>query len=318
MSNQFPPPPPEDAAGGQPPSSDQPPAAPPPPPGGAVPPPPPPGGSYPPPPPPGGSYPPPPPPGGSYPPPPPGGSYPPPPPGGSYPPPPPGAYPTPGAGAPAPTSLDVGSALTYGWNGLKNNVGSIAVIALVIVAINFVLNGLTWIAGDNGFLRFVVSVVSFFVSLVVALGLIRAALEIVDGRRPEIGDLLSTDGIGVYLVASLLVAVLVTLGLVLCIIPGLIIGFLLQFYGYAIVDRRVDATSAAPQSDPIGALRASFQITSSNVGSLLALSIVNLVLNIIGAALCGIGLLVTLPVTAIAIAYAWRQLTGGPIAPQPA
>ncbi|MCU0302023.1 MAG: hypothetical protein MUF35_10555 [Candidatus Nanopelagicales bacterium] len=214
--------------------------------------------------------------------------------------------------------MDVGAALTYGWNGLKNNVGSIAVIALVIVAINAVVQGLRWISGDSQFLLFVVSVLSFFVSLVVGLGLIRAALEILDGRRPQIGDLLSTDGIGVYLVASLLVSVLVTVGLVLCIIPGLIIAFLLQFYGYAIVDRRVDAATSAPQSDPIGALRASFQVTSSNVGGLLALSIVNLVLNIIGAALCGIGLLVTLPVTAIAIAYAWRQLTGGPIAPQPA
>jgi uncharacterized membrane protein len=222
----------------------------------------------------------------------------------------------PSGGAPAPVGLDIGTALSYGWNGLKNNVGSIAVIALVIVVINAAVQTLGWIVGDSQFLRFVVSVIGFFVSLVLGLGLIRAALEILDGRRPEIGSLLSTDGIGVYLVASLIVAVLVSVGLVLCLIPGLIIGFLLQFYGYAIVDRRVDATTSAPQSDPIGSLRASFQVTSSNVGSLLGLSIVNLVLNLVGAALCGIGLLVTLPVTAIAVAYAWRQLTGGPVAPQ--
>jgi uncharacterized membrane protein len=224
----------------------------------------------------------------------------------------------PGGGQAPVGTLDIGTALSYGWNGLKNNVGSIAVIALVIVVINAAVQSLRWIAGDSAFLTFVVSVISFFVSLVVGLGLIRAALEILDGGRPEIGSLLSTDGIGSYLVASLIVAVLVSVGLVLCLLPGLVIAFLLQFYGYAIVDRRVDATTAAVQSDPIGALRASFQITSSNVGALIGLSIVSLVLNLIGAVLCGVGLLVTLPVTAIALAYAWRQLTGGVVAPQTA
>jgi uncharacterized membrane protein len=102
------------------------------------------------------------------------------------------------------------------------------------------------------------------------------------------------------------------------VIPGLIAGFLLQFYGYAIVDRRVDVTSVAPNADPIGAMRTSFEVVSKNVGQLLLLAIVVFVINLVGVLLCGLGLLVTLPVTAIAIAYAWRFFTGGVIAPQTA
>jgi uncharacterized membrane protein len=63
-------------------------------------------------------------------------------------------------------------------------------------------------------------------------------------------------------------------------------------------------------------MRASFEVVSGNVGQLLLLAIVCLVLNLVGALLCGVGLLVTLPMTAIAIAYAWRFFTGGMIAPQ--
>lgn len=211
--------------------------------------------------------------------------------------------------------LDVGTAIGYGWNGFKANIGPLAIIAVVVLAVNIVM-GWVQTSTDSAFLNFMLSLISSFVSLVISLGLIRAALVILDGQRPELGDLLSTKDIVPYIVASLLVTIVVFVGLLLCLIPGLIAGFLLQFYGYAIVDRKVDAHHVAPQSDPIGAMRASYEIVSKNVGSLLLLAILSIMLNVAGALLCGIGLLVSLPVTAIAIAYAWRVLSGGVVAPQ--
>jgi uncharacterized membrane protein len=65
-------------------------------------------------------------------------------------------------------------------------------------------------------------------------------------------------------------------------------------------------------------MRASYEITSKNVGSLIVLVILCILLNIAGALLCGIGLLVSMPVTAIAFAYAWRYYSHGHIAAQPA
>lgn len=289
MSDQNTPPPGEDAPGT------------PPPPAGATPPP----GSYPPPPPP-----PPPPAGGPYP-------YPPP-----YPPPtgatqpPAGAYPPPGGYSPAPTGpapFSVTEAFTYGWQGFTRNIGPLAIIALVVIAAQLVTQVLQRLF-DNWVLDLSANLVGAFISLVISLGLIRAALIIIDGGRPKVEDVVSTDGIGSYIVASLLVAAIVTVGLVLCIVPGLIAGFLLQFFGYAIVDRRVDATTTAPNSDPIGALRASFAVTSANAVPLILLALLALAANFVGALLCGVGLLVTIPVTAIAVAYAWRFFTAGRIA----
>jgi uncharacterized membrane protein len=248
------------------------------------------------------------------PPPPPPGSY--PPPGASYPPPPPGAFGPADFSSVAARRFDAGTAISYGWTGFKNNIGPLALIALVVLLVNLVVNWISWIGGDSRFFTFVFGLVSAFVSLVISLGLIRAALVILDGGRPEIGDLLSTKGIGSYIVAALLVSLIVAVGFVLCIIPGLIAGFLLQFFGYAIVDKKVDAVSVAPQSDPIGAMRASYEITTKNVGELLMLAILCFVLNLVGGLLCGLGLIVSIPVTAIAIAYAWRFFSGGVIAPQ--
>ena len=190
-------------------------------------------------------------------------------------------------------------------------------IAVVVVALNIVTNFVSWVWQDSTVMQFVISLASAFISLVIGLGLIRAALIILDGRSPEVSDLLSTKDLVPYILASLLTGVIVVFGLVLCIIPGLIAGFLLQFFGYAIVDRRSDTGTGAPSSDPIGAMRTSYEIASKNVGNLLVLALLCLVLNLVGALLCGLGLIVSLPVTAIAIAYAWRHFTGGIIAPQP-
>ena len=38
-------------------------------------------------------------------------------------------------------------------------------------------------------------------------------------------------------------------------------------------------------------------------------------INLVGAIPCGLGLLVTMPVSVIALTYAYRVLTGGPLSP---
>lgn len=281
--------------------------------GAAAPPPPPPPSSEVPPAPAGAGYPPPPPAGGGYPPPPPGGAYPPPPPppGGAYPPPP--GYGPPVSPAPQRAPFSATDAIGYGWKAFTANIGPLVIIGLVLALASVVSNWLSQ-GFDSWFLTIIGSVLSLFISLVIGLGLIRAALSILDGGRPSVEQLLSTKDIGPYLVASLLVALVVTVGLILCVIPGLIAGFLLQFYGYAIIDKKVDSVTTAPQSTPTGAMRASFEVVAGNIGPLILLAVLSFLLNVAGALLCGVGLLVSLPVTAIAIAYAWRYFSGGRIA----
>ncbi len=310
-----PPPPrrPDEAA----PGAEVPAPPPPPPPGGSFPPPPPSGGPYPPPPPPpGGSFPPPPPSGGPYPP------SPPPPPSGSYPPPPPGAGyhpPQPGPGyqgaAGSPRAFSATDAVAYGWKGFTNNIGSLIVIGLVLFVASLATNLLSR-AFDTWILNITANLVGTFISLVISLGLIRAALIILDGRRPAVEDLLSTKDIGPYIIASIVVSILFVVGLLFCILPGLIVAFLVQFYGYAIVDQKADIVGGAASSDPIGAIRTSIQIVWGNLGQIILLALLSLAVNIVGALLCGLGLLVSLPVTAIALAYAWRYFSAGPIAAQ--
>jgi uncharacterized membrane protein len=118
--------------------------------------------------------------------------------------------------------------------------------------------------------------------------------------------LFKTEGLAPYLIASILFGVAVFVGLILCVIPGLILAFLLCFYGYAIVDERTD--------DAMEALKMSWNLVTKNVGSLLLLFILAILINLVGVLLCVVGLLFTYPITAVAIAYAWRTLSGGRVA----
>jgi uncharacterized membrane protein len=71
----------------------------------------------------------------------------------------------------------------------------------------------------------------------------------------------------------------------------------------------------AGEESPIEALRRSQQLVSGNFGTVLGLAIVLVLINMVGALLCGVGLLFTAGITAVTWAYAYRALSGQPVAP---
>ena len=318
-----------------------------PPPGGNFPPPP---GSYPPPPP--GSYPPPPPgnyplPGGNIPPPP--GSYPPPPPG-NYPPPPPGwGYPPPGQGYPPPPpsngsflppppgagrpALSVGEGLSWAWNKFSKNpvplVVATLVFGLVLFLASSVITPLMQAVSPESFTTYdsadgmidtttysvtaggiAVLILATVVQLVIA-GAIGAAyfaglLDIADGRPVSIGSFFRPRNIVAVIIASLLIGILTTVGLLLCIVPGVIVTIFAWFTNVGIVDRNLS---------PIDGIRSSFDAVKRNFGQVLLFWLTSTAITIVGALLCGVGLLVAAPVAYLLQVYAYRKLSGGSVAP---
>lgn len=299
-------------------------------------PPPPPPGSYPPQegnyPPPQGSYPPP---QGSYPPP--QGGYPPPqgqgpggfpPPGqgpGGFPPPPPPSYGDPGqpgfGGQPGyggqPATVSVGDALGYGWARFKANAGVWIGMCLIAVVVSGVINAaFSWdrytnsddltVAASFSILSIIGSLVSVIVSIIFQAAFTRGALSETDGVKPGFGDFFRFKSLAPVFAVAILVGLINAVAFILCFLPVLITGYLLWYSLTFVIDRDLD---------PIAAIKASFKLTTDNVGQLLPLALVCVLLNIGGAILCLIGLLVTIPVTLLAGVYAYRVLTGGPVAP---
>ncbi|BBZ14177.1 hypothetical protein [Mycobacterium branderi] len=293
----------------------------PPPPGYGPPPGPPPGYGAPPPPPgygpPPGAPPGPPPGYGAPPPPPPGYGL---PPGYGGPPPPPGyqpGYPTPGY---YPSSeFSVGDAFTWAWNKFgKNAVPLIVsfvvygVIAVLLHVVVFVLLGNTssssgsFVAslGTSG--TIVSEIVSFVYGTFVQAAALSGTLDIADGRPVSIGSFFKPRHLGGVILAALLVGVLTAVGYLLFIIPGLIFSFFAMFTIAFATDRGLPAFEA---------LKASFTTVMSNIGGALLSWVVQFLVLLAGALLCGIGLIVAAPVALLIQTYTYRRLSGGQVVP---
>lgn len=201
--------------------------------------------------------------------------------------------------------FSIGEAISYGWAAFKKQPGPLLLVVLVVFIVSGIFNGLGY-AFDSVVLQFVFQLLSIFVSIVISMGLIRVGLKITRGETAEVGDLFSTEHLGQYIGASILFTIIFTIGLILCIIPGIIAAVVLGFFGFAVIDRGADVTSS---------LSISADITQGHRGTLFGFYIVLGLLNLLGALLCGVGLLVTYPVSIVAVAYAYRKISGEPIAP---
>lgn len=234
------------------------------------------------------------------------------PPFGNYPPPPPGGF-----GDYQPSigpALNVGDALSFGWARFKGN-------ALPWIGMTILTGLIPWILqliGGTGVITTTNSdgsvdvttnfdaryIIFFLLTLVVGwilqAAIVRGALDEVDGGKPGLGAFFQLPNIGAILLTGLLVSVGALVGFALLIIPGIIFLFLSYFATQFVVDKRLPAVEN---------IKSSWAVISKNVGPLLLLALAVIGLNIVGTLLCVIGLLVTLPVTSIAVSYAYRTLT---------
>ncbi len=314
----------------------------PPPPGPGYPPPPgygpPPGPGYPPPP--GYGPPPGPPPGPGYPPPPGYGPPPGPPPGPGYPPPPgygpppPGWPPQPGYGGQPAPRFSVRDAFSWSWAKFTSNAAALIVPVLVYGAIIAVMSYLTQFlpaafghessgtyTGSNGqtygstsvtlgfasvTVMFIGSILIFLAAVVMHAGLISGCLDIADGKPVTIGSFFKPRNLRGAILAALLVAVGTWIGLILCVVPGIIFGFLALFAIPFVVDRSLS---------PVDSVKASIATVRSNVGGALLSWLVQIAAVLVGELLFLIGALVGIPIAHLVLTYTYRKLSGGQVVP---
>jgi hypothetical protein len=201
-----------------------------------------------------------------------------------------------GGGGGGAVSLDIGAALSYGWNKFIQYIGQIIIIFLIIIGVQVVLN-IVGRAVNSLVISLLFSVIAFIVSMVLSVGLVRAALAITEGRTPEPSMLFSTDQLGPYILASILYGLLLFVGFALCIVWIAVI-FFLWFYGFFIVDKNASATDA---------LSGSFNLVKNNFGSVALYMIVVVILSV-----CTCGL--AWPILFISSAYVYKTLNGEPVA----
>jgi hypothetical protein len=132
------------------------------------------------------------------------------------------------------------------------------------------------------------------------VGLHVMALKCVDDKIPRIGDLFGSLQRGPpYLLALCIYCLAVSGGLVLLIVPGIYLAIRYCLFAQVITD-----TSASA----LAALRKAAALARGNWAPLGALFLIAFLLNIGGMALLGIGLILSFPVSLLAVAGFYRSL----------
>mgnify|MGYP001603300362 FL=1 len=180
--------------------------------------------------------------------------------------------------------------MQFGWDKTKENFWFLF-LTLIIVLIA---------SGATGKIPFV----GIIVGILASISIITVALEIVDGKKPIFKDLFkkySDWKIFVnYILASILTALAVVVGLILLIVPGIYLAIRLQFYKYLIVDKG--------DIGPVDAIKESWRMTEGETWNLFLFLILIALLNIAGALLLGIGLFATIPITLLSYGLLYRKL----------
>jgi uncharacterized membrane protein len=226
--------------------------------------------------------------------------------------------PAPPYGQPSPSSYSPTDAIAFGWDRFKASPATLLIpmivawvgLVVIVVLVEFLLVVPLTDNSSSVFSQLLASALASTIILLVfqflAAGLYRGALRVSDGQSFGLSQLFEGWDKGQVAIAAILIAVATGIGTLLCYIPGLIVGFLAQFTLLFIVDRQMQA---------VDAIKASIRLVVDNLGYTILFYLLALVVLVVGACLCGIGLLVAYPVVLVATAYTYRRLQGLPIGP---
>ncbi len=215
-------------------------------------------------------------------------------------------------------NFSVGDAIKQGWEIFKSRpwffigAGIILFIASIVVglvteAIDSVLMGDVPVTPENPDQGSLIGgLVNFLLSSLINMGAIAFFLKAYDNlSNTSYGDLWHPQSYLPYLAVTILFGLMMGLGMLLLIVPGLIVLVVFFFSPFIVIDRA---------TGPIEALKASMEITKGHRWQLFLLVLAIIGINILGVLALFVGLLVTIPVTTLTIVHVYRLLAGGAVA----
>ena len=220
----------------------------------------------------------------------------------------------------------MGNAFTYAWEKFKANWGPLVLIALVLLAVSIVVNLLSQaifggvgqatvdpqtgrIEGGGLFgVAMILSLLStalvFVVQLIIQAGIIKGALALSRNEPISVGSAFNGINWGQVVLAAIITGAMTFVGLILCILPGIAVIFLTSFTLYFVIDRNMSA---------VDAIKASISMVKDNIGQLILFFLATFAAYVVGACLCGVGLLAAIPIVVLAQVYTFRTLNGDPV-----
>ena len=190
------------------------------------------------------------------------------------------------------TPIDIASCISRGWTLLRDNPGLTIGTTLLMIVVSFGLSLLP-----------VIGLLGFFINPVLIGGLCYVFTRRIRGENPQVGDAfngftLAFLQLGLGGLVSLL---LICVGLVLCVLPGIYLAVAYTFALPLIIDKKYDFWTA---------MEVSRRVVNRQWWTMFGLVLVLFLLNIVGVLACLVGWIVTAPLTIGALQYAYEDVFG--------
>lgn len=188
-------------------------------------------------------------------------------------------------------SIDIGNALSRGWALVRDHM---AVLAGATILGWLISVGLA-----------IVPILGWIVGFVLIGGLDYMFLRRIRGEEVQIGDLFAGFNMALLdlTMAGLVKWLLTSIGLVLCILPGIYLAVGYVFALPLVIDKKMEFWTA---------MEVSRRVVHEHWWSTLALAIVLALVAFSGFLVCGVGEVITIPLASAALMYVYEDLFGGP------
>jgi len=197
--------------------------------------------------------------------------------------------------------ISIGEAFNFAWPIFKQRFGLFTAVLLTIFSAWVTLE-IVVIAGQRfGILLWAVMHLAFLIFVAgIEAGFLHICLVLWDGGEPTFADTFTRLPLGPkFLAGQILYLSMVVIGLLLLVVPGVYLAARYALFGFCLAEGETTLMRSFQQS----------AILSTGTKTyLLWIIAALLVLNALGASLLGIGLFITVPLSAMMMTAVYRQL----------
>jgi len=203
----------------------------------------------------------------------------------------------------AKNSFSIGDAVKYGWRKATGNISFFVVLFLIFIVVNVAPAALGALFQhlNISILSFAAQLVGWALQLTMSLGLINVALRLHDNKKANYKNLFDHVHLVIpYFLTSIIYGLIVFVGFILLIVPGIVWSIKFRYFPYLMVDRNLG---------PIDALKESAKMTRGFKWKIFWFGVVIALINILGFLALIVGLFITVPLSMMAEAWVYRKLT---------
>ncbi len=198
-------------------------------------------------------------------------------------------------------NFSIKEALKFGWSKTFDNFLFFVGLLLLLFSASAIPAIINLFLIDSAILESLIDLLFLVLSFLFYFGMFGLILDLYDGKDISLKNILDYSDLFLRLaIASIFYYILVLLGLLFFVIPGIYLMIRLSFFMYLIIDKDCGALES---------LSKSYEITKGVTLKIFLFGVLVLLMNVFGAIFLLLGLFITYPITLMATVFIYKEIS---------